>query len=495
MCLYFEALPLEVFIRPDNEGNHQQPQAVVVVEKSRVVRMNSRAARLGIKPGHSMDTAYSLSHEVVSCERNEDKEISTLSHLAQWAYQFTPNVAIKSNDCLLLDITGCLKLFKGIDVLVPRVEQGLRQLGYRPVITTGNTPLAAMLLARAHDRSEACSGATGLAECSTVERIGPISVRFLHTDEKTITSLQQMGISNIENLLALPISGLMRRFGVYFTDYLERLTGTKPDPQKFISPDANFLHDITFLSDVNNLASLTFPINRLLNELAEFLTARQLYIDHFTWHLSHRFHGRRSFSIYLANPENTPDVFLTLTRLKLDQINDVKEVDNIALAANSFYPIDEASAGNDLFDGNLFQGSNHYHQQNNLLLNMFRTRLGPGRCFGLSESNDHRPEKAWKTVPLNQKDYWSSAFSEKLPRPTFLLDTPRALKMTDSKPCLFGKLELLKGPERIDYGWWDQSPEKPLTRDYYIARQQDGSLYWIFQHVSMQRWYLHGIFS
>jgi protein ImuB len=357
-----------------------------------------------------------------------------------------------------------------------------------------------------------------------VESISHIPVHFLETDKKIITSLHQMGIHNVKDLLCLPEGGLIRRFGASFTDYLQRLTGSKPDPQEFVTPEPNFYHDITFLSDVSNLDSLAFPIKRLLGELSEFLTSRQLHVDHFTWHMSHRNHEDKSFSILLASPENNPEVFLTLTQLKLDQIRDVKEVDNIALAVRQFFPAKVVSGSlfqgsgfqDSLFKNTLLQGRGLHAGPNpastvkeNQLLNILQAKLGEGHCFGLSQSNDHRPEKAWKTVSALAGGTTNSTTRtpspaerdrplkqhEALPRPAFLLSTPKVLTTIDNLPCLGGKLELLKGPERIDYGWWDQPLDKPLARDYYIARQKNGSLYWVFQHIAVRRWYLHGIFS
>jgi len=551
MCLYFNKLPLEVFIRKWNQETTPDDQAVVITEKQRVFRLNQAAQDLGIKPGNSMDTAYTLSDKVVGIERNEDKEISTLSHLAQWAYQFTPNVSIRAPDCLLLDITGCTNLFKGLDALVDKVNQSIQQLGYQPIIATNVTPLSAMLTAQALRKGrtihEMNSNDVMITEAFVRKTISHIPVRYLHTDEKIINSLHQMGVHSVNYLLTLPTSGLLRRFGIYFVDYLERLLGVKSDPQKLISPTAKFHHDITFLSDVSNLESLTFPINRLLGELSNFLFARQLHINHFTWHLSHRNHGKKSFSIYLANLENNVRIFLTLTRLKLDQIDDVKEIDNIALSVNRFFPA-RATPG-DLFQSIAHQGGYvHPADKGIQLLNMFRVRLGPDRCFGLSEANDHRPEKAWKLEPSAVLSKEPSAGLSKepsaglskepsaglskepsaglskepsavlskepsaltpattpstipvdgpdnQPRPAFLLATPKALNETDGEPCLSGKLTILKGPERIDYGWWDQALDKPLTRDYYIARQEDGCLYWVFKYVATGRWFLHGIFS
>ena len=70
---------------------------------------------------------------------------------------------------------------------------------------------------------------------------------------------------------------------------------------------------------------------------------------------------------------------------------------------------------------------------------------------------------------------------------------PRRLCLSEAGiPCMSGKLELLQGPERIDFGWWDN---EAVARDYYIAKHHAGSLYWIYQHLDNSRWYLHGIFS
>ncbi len=496
LCLHFHQLALNIACRDEQHLN----QPLVVTEKQRVYQCNFAATNLGIKPGHSMDTAFTLSERVTTTERNQDRETAALKHLAQWAYQFTSNVAIKGSNCLILEVAGSLTLFGGLSKLRSKIQLGLEEQGYCTDMAASSTPQAAILLAIA-----------GLMDSSLNAKadIGPAPVECLQTSNKVVLGLQQMGIHNLHQLLALPISGLARRFDTYFIDYLQRLTGDKPDPQTFISPVANFYHDVTFLHDVTNLASLTFPINRLLGELTSFLSGRQLWANHMTWHISHRSHSRQSFSVYLAAPANDNKMFLTLTQLKLDQIKSVKEVDNIALSVNRFFPAGQESA--DLFGDNRSSGAQHSVQrgvqpeaqrgvqpnsdQQNQLLNMLTARLGPGKCFGLSEANDHRPEKAWKKIRLHEKDYWVSPKQEGLPRPSFLLPTPKALNVVDNTPCLGGKLALVKGPERIDFGWWDQPIDKPLTRDYYVARQRDGGLLWVFKHLDAGRWYLHGIFS
>ena len=213
-----------------------------------------------------------------------------------------------------------------------------------------------------------------------------------------------------------------------------------------------------------------------------------------TFKLSHRSHDSKNFSIYLANPENDAAMFLMLTQLQLDKINDMPEVDNICLIANTFYPADSVSG--DLFHSTHVQGRTQSKadlDRTNRLLNMFHARLGPQTCFGLSLANDHRPEKAWKTVRLNQKDYWfPENEKEENPRPLYLLNVPQELKAINHLPDLGGQLELTRGPERIDFGWWDGNDS---ARDYYIGRHQCGALYWVFSEKRSGKWYLHGIFS
>ncbi|MGK0339589.1 MAG: protein ImuB [Candidatus Azotimanducaceae bacterium] len=507
LCLHFYQLALDMACRDEQ----RQAEPLVITEKQQVYQCNAMAMALGIKPGHSIDTAFSLSEQVSSTERNVDREITALQHLAQWAYQFTPNVAIKVPNCLVLEITSSLTLFAGLTNMKNSVRSGLAGLGYCTTMTVSSTPQAAMLLAIAGLPNDAIlAKATSPKDESDTTAgissgIGSVPVHHLQTTHKVVAGLQQMGIYHLSQLLELPASGLTRRFGTYFTDYLQRLTGDKPDPQTFISPAANFYHDVTFLDDVTNLESLTFPINRLLGELEDFLSGRQFWVSHMTWHLSHRHHGRQSFSVYLAAPANDSKMFLTLTQLKLDQIKSVKEIDNIALSVKRFSPAGQPSG--DLFAGDGFSQygrgnetqqkgqKNPLGDQQNQLLNMLTARLGPGKCFGLSEANDHRPEKAWKKIRLHEKDYWVSPEQDDLPRPSFLLPTPKALNVVDNTPCLAGKLALVKGPERIDFGWWDQRVDKPLARDYYIARQRDGGMLWVFKHLDAGRWYLHGIFS
>jgi protein ImuB len=539
LCLYFPHLPLQVFTRGINPAEADKP--VVVIERRRITALNQAAMDTGIRLGNNMDTAYSLSHEVISFDKDSDKELASLKNLAQWAYQFSPAVVIRAPDCLLIDVGASLNLFKGIEPLTIQAEQELQALGHTAVLSVNQTPLAALLSAhyqwqqqthtpapQSSDKFERGSSRTLDSSSRTLDSssrtldsssltsnnmfdnevtrsINMIPVIYLQADKAIISSLQQMGIAVIGDLMRLPAGSINRRFGVYFTDYLRRLVGDQPDPQKYITQQPHFFSDLSFMSDVTNTSALLFPVKRLLNELDAFLSARQLHINQLSWRLSHRNQPTKGLSVYLASPEHNIPALLRLTQLKLEQIKDVKEVDTLALSVNNFFPANTVS-------GDLFPISSYAtvstdklakrpprSDNANGLLNLLCTRLGPDACFSLALKDDHRPEKAWQRVSQQQINI-SPSQEIQLPdnhRPLFLLTPPRILQTDHNGPYLDGKLTLLAGPERIDFGWWDRPIlNETITRDYYVATHSDsGALYWIFHYVDYGKWYLHGIFS
>jgi protein ImuB len=88
------------------------------------------------------------------------------------------------------------------------------------------------------------------------------------------------------------------------------------------------------------------------------------------------------------------------------------------------------------------------------------------------------------------------------PRPLLLLPAPRPLRATAEQPSCDGPLTLVTGPERIEAGWWDfdspaaGKPRQAVHRDYFVARNPQGQLLWIFRELTAPRgWFLHGFFA
>ncbi|HEY4974508.1 MAG TPA: hypothetical protein VII41_12925, partial [Steroidobacteraceae bacterium] len=100
---------------------------------------------------------------------------------------------------------------------------------------------------------------------------------------------------------------------------------------------------------------------------------------------------------------------------------------------------------------------------------------------------DYRPERAWRFVaPVLPQTAISSKAAAPVPdpaRPGALLHEVRGIDAPS---------ELLSGPERIESGWWDGGD---ATRDYYVARAEDGARLWVFQDLAEGAWYLQGLWT
>ena len=526
LCLYFTRLPLEVFSRsmanpstskqlPINKNSlprkdKEQPAAnralaevnrtlpehkeqaaplvadltalttpVCITSAGRIYRSNTAACAAGIETGSIASSAYAISNNLKCIDRNEEKEIRALRQLAHWAYQFTPNVAVREPHCLLLDITGCLTLFTGLANLKKQIIKNLSPLGYSAVIGINLTPLAALMSAEA--------GIKDNVEKSPDDVLSQVSIDYLRIAPKVIGQLQRMGIQTLEALFRLPPSGLNRRFGSDLDNYLSKLKGLLPDPQTFIPQKASFHSELNFMADISNLQSLAFPMKRLIGEFCGFMQNRQLHAHSFNIELTHRSHPAKEITVELAKPDNDQNMFLALTQLQLDKIHDMPEVDSLALKSTQFCP---AKTNTDpLFPedpGCTFE-VREQDKNSAYLLNILTARLGTDACFCLALGNDHRPEKNWQAIRV--KNTPGETINQDLiaARPLFLLNQPKKLHRHTAR-----SLKLIQGPERICFGWWD---ENGFSRDYYICQHSNGAIYWVFYQGYDSEWYLHGLFS
>jgi len=104
--------------------------------------------------------------------------------------------------------------------------------------------------------------------------------------------------------------------------------------------------------------------------------------------------------------------------------------------------------------------------------------------------DEHVPEYAVYTAADDDSRLLSNIKNEFNERPFWLLPKPQQLKHHEKKLYWKDELHLISGPERIEDNWWS----KPISRDYYIAKNIYGDHYWIFCNRRTKRWYIQGIF-
>ncbi len=482
-CVELPALGLEVCARRMLD----EDIPAVLVQDNRVVACNSAALVCGIVNGSSLATAHSLSHRLVHFSRDIDAERERLRFLADAAYRFSGSVSIQEPSAILLEVSGSLRLFGGIYGLKRSLISLLGEFGHQTAVGIAHTPLAALALARAGENCELPRfPAAQDVKSLILKTLRRIPLCHTECDRDTIERFSNMGLETLGEVLRLPTAELGRRFGPKLLDYLERLSGQQPDPRICITPAAFFTSELGFLESISNKEALAFPMQRLAQDLGHWLVARQLGVMRIQWRFAPFNAAAATMEVEFAEPQQSKQTLLSISRLKLETMDLPEEVLSLRLASVRLTPWQAASH---LLFAKTEQAGAHSPTE---LIDQFKARLGDGVCCGISVDDDHRPEFAWSPTAPNMVSKGRRDQLAPARRPPWLLATP--------KPAQRRQLKLLRGPERIDVGWWTATGSCALVpgslgqRDYFIARHVDGSQCWVFSDQNGD-WFIHGYFA
>ncbi|GAB4348567.1 MAG: DNA polymerase Y family protein [Gammaproteobacteria bacterium] len=464
LCLCFPHLSLEVVERATPDST---PLAIVDEQAGccRIHARNRAAAAAGVQIGQKLSAAQSLLPALQTVQRAPARENRALAQLASWACQFSPSVALRPAGGLLLEVSGSLRLFRGLENLLRTVQRDLAGLGYRARRGVAPTPLGAWLLARSGDQRPALDGD------ALRRQLGALPVTALELPAATLTALHQLGIRRIRDCLRLPRDGLNRRLGVDVVDYLDRATGRRQDPQPLFQPPEKFSSHLLLPAEVHETRELRFAMHRLLGDLVGFLRGRDATTSRLTFRLHHLKQPATTLEVGLARPSRDPAHLKALLDNRLERLRLPAPALEVTLDADEILPFQGEKP--DLFlrkRGNRLAISE--------LVERLRARLGEEAVQQLATVADHRPERAWKTALP------AAPAGERRPRPLWLLETPQ--------PLATRSWRWRTGPERIEGGWWDGADR---ARDYFVADDEGGARLWLFRELRSLRWFLHGLFG
>jgi protein ImuB len=471
IAVRFPLLPLEIFLR-----GSPTPEPFAVEERHAVLACGDEAAVRGVCAGMASSAALALVPSLRIAARDPAAEAEALAGMAGWAGQFTPKVALDFPSTLLLEVSGSLKLFRGLEALAGALRWGAAEMGWSPVVAAAPTPRAASWLA-------AAGAEKFVTEPAQLEAaLASLPVTVLACAKEELETLEGIGVATLGELRALPRDGVVRRFRASLLDDLDRALGLAPDPRDFFSPPARFRAAIELPAEVGEAEALLFAARRLVVQLAGFLQARSGGVQRFVLKLAHRDREATRIEIGLAAPARDAERFTLLLRERLSALALRAPVRAIALEADEVAPL----AGEEpqlLFEEGRPPGQWQH------LVERLRARLGAEAVHGVAARPEHRPEQASVLADPGAKQL-QAYFGE---RPFWLLAHPKPLQEIGGVPHHEGPLELLAGPERIESGWWDGDD---AARDYFIARTRSESLVWIFRDRRGEGgWYLHGVFA
>ncbi|MGB3426650.1 MAG: DNA polymerase Y family protein [Burkholderiaceae bacterium] len=493
LAVLLPALPLQLAERVTEPGH-----AVAIVEgpaqRPLIVHCNDAARDQGVAPGMKLAAAQALVRDLIAVERHLEHEREALAELAAWAYQFSGEIVAQA-DGVLIETGGSERLFGGRSRLSRAVRDGLMQLGYRAAFGYAVTPRAARVVALARARRLACPHLFDAAHLEAA--LAPLPFTLIEWSDATTDTLHALGLATIGDLLALPRPSFAKRFGRERLDDLDRLLARRADPQPMYAPPERFAATIELPADVTDTARLMLPAQRLLASLEGFLRGRGAGTTALQFTATHD--ARRTkpqppteITLKLAAPERDAGRLGALLAERLTRVTLPEPAIALALAVEQLQPF--ATMNGSLLPQPAEPGVDWLK-----LAETLHARLGSERVFQLQAVDDHRPEHAWRAVPLAIDGAGAGAVPlPPSPRPLLLLPLPQPLPLRNDQPLYRDPLTLVTGPERIECGWWDlgRPGVQAVHRDYFVARNGRGQLLWIFRELAAPRgWFLHGLFA
>jgi protein ImuB len=509
LALNLPALPLQLAQRGLHAALARNLVLAIVdgpVQRTDIVFCNDKACSAGVQPGMKLAAAQALAHDLLAIRRDAQRERMALEELACWAYQFSARIAhfqIRNSSGVLIETGASERLFGGRDALRQRIVGALRSLGYRATDASAATPTAARILACARELGLRPPDAVAAPELPSA--LGPLPLRLLGWEEQINETLHALGLRTIGQVLALPREAFARRFGAQQLSDLDRMLGTIPDPHPLFTPLEQFRAHIELPADLVDVAQLTVPVHRLLRLLEGFLRGQGTGATALLLRIHHSARREQPIAptmidLALAVPERDAQRLLRLLTERLTRVSlpepairlelELERMAELVPSNGSFLPPVPKSAA---------QGIDALQ-----LAETLHARLGSAGVFQLQALSDHRPEFAYRIVPLAPGlPYRQSQTPLPTQRPLMILPTPHRLPTTPKESGTphygdGGPLALLAGPERIEAGWWDlgQAQRATVHRDYFVARNRSGQTLWIYRELAApHNWFLHGFFA
>lgn len=472
LCLHFDQLPLQCL-------NRCEEHAVVIIAKQRVLRANDCASALGIREGMDNNSVRTLAGEEVLklLPRDEAAEQRCLGQLCDWAYCISPTIYTWREDCLLLEVGSCINLFNGLEALLSKALCGLRSRGFHAHYGLAATPKAAWLLSHFEPSQDIAAIARPLEQRLTLYPLSELKSIY-----PQVGSLQKAGLYTLGDILALPSHALARRCGKAFHQFLQQVLGLREDLHTNYQPPTTFSDEYWFGYEVKANEELLPAVQQLLQSMCLFLRNTQLTVVEIHWQLAGVDKSLQEICVRSNSSHSDWRKWHQLTRIHLERLELTSSVEGLSLLCHQL--TSERLDNSDLFD--------NPHQQHESLAGLqdrLQSRLGLQAIEKIGCRDEHLPELALHICNNNPANQLLSSHCQQ--RPFWLMPEPRRLSERHQKLYWQGPIALLYGPERIEDYWWEQ----PISRDYYIAKGNNGLRYWVFRDRLAKEWYIHGVFA
>ena len=422
--------------------------------------------------GTPLGTARSHVPELVTRPRDPAAERGELEARAHALYRFGSPVVVETLDLaepywlprwrVSVEIGASLCLVGGIAGLSEAVRRVLLDWNVEARCGIAPTRSAAGLMA-ACGETRPCLSRTELPQ-----QLAALPIEALPWPAAQREALASVGLRTLGELFALPRASLYQRFGAAAVHGLQALLGERAEPFTAIEPPPVFRARYELVGEVENVETLLFPLKRMTQRFAAYLSARAVTALRCRLELRHDLGAPTLIPLALLSPSADAARWFEVLRERLYRTPPDRAVRELHLSADDFLP--QTGAQTALFDTHALS------RERQATLEKLIARYGESALWQPTLAADHRPERAAQPVPvLKSASAAAPARLVRARRPLWLLPQPRPI---EAKP-------VEDWPERIETGWWDFAP---VRRDYHWHAGQ-----WVYRDLDEDQWHLQGL--
>lgn len=319
-----------------------------------------------------------------------------LESLAAWAGCLSPIVHIEGEDTLIVDVTGCARLFDGEANLLRRAIDGLSVQGITARGAIADTAGAAWALAHAHGEA-----ALVVPPGQSAAYLAHLPVWSLRINAETTAALASVGVETVASLLHLPRSSLASRFGDELLERIDQALGQTPEVLTPYRPQPALSSRCHFGAATTRIDVLQEAIRRTLERFCEKLSQQvagicQMFVTFYCPDVMTEQGAQTrtiTFPISLSQPTRSVERLHSLLLVLLDELSLPAPADSLMLWANKIHPLDD-------WQDELFAADSSDARQLGDLLDRLAVRLGPQAVVRPELLSEHQPERAFRYVSL-----------------------------------------------------------------------------------------------
>lgn len=482
-----------------------------------IAALNPAARALGLTAGMALTMARAQVPGLEVRAADPEGDAADLRSLAELlALRWSPVVAISDADGLFIDLTGVAHLYGGEARFARRLLRLLARHGITACLAIADTAGAAWAMAR--------YGGSGPALIVEPEAhssaIAPLPVAALRLDASSLELLARLGVDTAGQLLAMPRTPLVRRFGKTIALRLDQATGRLPEPFDPVVPPTSVTVEQRFAEPIATAEAIDHWLRNLMPRLARALAESGQGVRSVEL-IATRVDGiPQRLRLGFARPTRDPGHMLRLALRRIEEIEPGFGIDAMALHVHRADPLGPESFAAALADP----------QEPDLapLVDTLANRIGAERLWRVAPAESDVPERSVAPAPPLDPPRGREArlkpgdvrlldartpdhpWHPRWPRPVRLLRRPERVhhvmaELPDQPPRRFTwrgrayRVVRAEGPERITGEWWRRSAERQAVRDYFRVEVESGQRFWLYRRGDGVRgetgdlsWYLHG---